>query len=167
MLSESPDIRDWANFFGAEAGAAESLTGLVIVAISINLSRILSFPQLPGRAIETLAMLVGVLLVSSVGLAPGQPKAALGMEIFAIGFAMWLVSVTTSMRDRGEPVPGKAWAPALRLLVGQLASVPFVIAGVAVALWGAGGLIWILAGTLFCLFAGVMHAWVLLVEVVR
>ena len=92
MLSESPDIRDWANFFGAEAGAAASLTGLVIVAISINLSRILSFPQLPGRAIETLVMLVGVLLVSSVGLAPGQPKAALGMEIFAIGSAMWRVA---------------------------------------------------------------------------
>ena len=167
MLSATPDITDWSNFFSAEAGAAASLTGLVIVAISINLSRILAFPQLPGRAIETLTMLAGVLLVSSVGLVPGQPMAALGAEIFVIGSVMWLVSVGTAMRGRGTPVPGKRWAPALRLLVGQLASVPFVVAGVTVAAWGSGGLIWMLPGTVFCLIAGVMNAWVLLVEVVR
>ena len=39
---------DWANFFVAEVGASAALSGLVVVAISINLSRILFFPQLPG-----------------------------------------------------------------------------------------------------------------------
>lgn len=52
----------WANFFVAEVGASAALSGLVIVAISINLQRILSFPQLPGRAAEMLILLVGALL---------------------------------------------------------------------------------------------------------
>jgi hypothetical protein len=51
----------WASFFVAEVGAAAALNGLVIVAISINIQRILSFPQLPGRAAEMLIMLVGAL----------------------------------------------------------------------------------------------------------
>lgn len=40
----------WKNFFIAEVGATAVLAGLAIVAISINLSRILAFPELPGRA---------------------------------------------------------------------------------------------------------------------
>jgi len=161
------DIRDWANFFSAEAGAAASLTGLVIVAISINLSRILAFPQLPGRAIETLTMLVGVLLTSSVALVPAQPMHALGAEILVIGSLMWVVVAVAYLRGRGAPVPGKRWAPALRLIVGQLACVPFLIAGAIVFVSGASGLYWTVPGTIFCLIAGVLNAWVLLVEVVR
>jgi modulator of FtsH protease len=161
------DIKDWAGFFSAEAGAAASLAGLVIVAISINLARILAFPQLPGRAIETLALLVGVLLVSSVGLVPGQSMQMLGGEILVIGCSMWGVGITAFARGSGAPVPGKRWARALRLILGQLATVPFVVAGIAVFVSGASGLYWTVPGTIFCLIAGVMNAWVLLVEVVR
>ena len=39
-----PLTPDWATFFSAELAA---LTGFVVVAISINLSRILSYPRLP------------------------------------------------------------------------------------------------------------------------
>ena len=41
----------WQIFLAAELGAGASLTGLLFVAVSINLERILSFPKLrPGRA---------------------------------------------------------------------------------------------------------------------
>jgi hypothetical protein len=43
-----------ANFFAEEVGASAALTGLLVVAISINLARILSIAQLPGRAAEGL-----------------------------------------------------------------------------------------------------------------
>lgn len=71
----NPAFAHWANFFAAEVGAAAALTGLIIVAVSINLSRILSFPQLPARAAESFLMLIGALMVASLGLVPEQPVA--------------------------------------------------------------------------------------------
>ena len=75
MNSLSPD---WQNFFVAELGALATLTGLVVVAISINLSRILTVVSLPSRAGESLIMLVGALVVVSVALVPSQPPLLLG-----------------------------------------------------------------------------------------
>jgi hypothetical protein len=167
MFANAPSVTAWAAFFAAEVGATASLIGLVIVAISINLSSIISHPHLPGRAIETLVMLGGVLLVSSVGLVPGQPVSALGCEIFAIGVAAWLVSIATNVLSRNDPVAGKKWAPVLRIFVGQLATVPIVVSGAVVFVWGPVGLYWLLPSVVFCLIAGVMNAWVLLVEIVR
>jgi hypothetical protein len=42
----------WDNFFVAEVGAAAALSGLLFVAVSINLTRILAIPHLPARAAE-------------------------------------------------------------------------------------------------------------------
>ena len=53
-------LADWSNFFVAEVGAAAALTGLVMVAVSINLAQVLAVPTLPGRAAETLFLLMGV-----------------------------------------------------------------------------------------------------------
>ena len=38
-----PLTPDWATFFSAELGALAALIGFVVVAISINLSRILAY----------------------------------------------------------------------------------------------------------------------------
>lgn len=163
----TPSIADWANFFIAQVGASASLAGLVIVAISINLARIITFPQLPGRAIETLAMLFGVLLISTFALIPGQPEAALGWEILASGAVMWLASVRLQILARGSGTGAKKWARPTRILLGQLTSLPFVIAGIVLVVSGTAGLYVVVPGVIFCLFAGVMNAWVLLVEINR
>lgn len=39
----------WTGLFFAEVGASAALAGLLFVAISINLDRILTGPGLPGR----------------------------------------------------------------------------------------------------------------------
>jgi hypothetical protein len=39
----------WKDFFIAGAGGSATLVGLVIVAISVNVQRILEHPQLPSR----------------------------------------------------------------------------------------------------------------------
>ena len=64
----------WQTFFAAEVGAGASLTGLLFVAVSINLERILSFPKLPARAGETLTLLLLVVVIASLGLAPQSDR---------------------------------------------------------------------------------------------
>ncbi len=45
-----PLTPDWATFFSAELAALAAMTGFVVVAISINLARILAYSWLPARA---------------------------------------------------------------------------------------------------------------------
>jgi hypothetical protein len=52
-------------------------------------------------------------------------------------------------------------------VLGQVATLPLVIAGVAVLWVGPGGLYWLMAGTVFSILAALFEAWVLLVEINR
>ncbi len=81
----------WHDFFLAQAGAAGVLTGLVFVAVSINLEKIVSDPGsgLAGRAAEALILLVAVLMASVLVLVPGQGAGVLGAELLVAGLAAW------------------------------------------------------------------------------
>ena len=80
-----PLTPEWANFFAAELGALASLTGFVVVAISINLTRILSYPHLPTRAGEALIGPIGAITATSVLLIPQLPAALLGTRPDSVG----------------------------------------------------------------------------------
>jgi hypothetical protein len=54
------------------------------------LARILEDPGLPGRAGEAIALLLTVLVISTLMLVPGQPLALLGPEVLAVG--LWVSS---------------------------------------------------------------------------
>lgn len=161
-----PGIADWSNFFTVEVGAAATLAGLVIVAISINLARIIGIAGLPERGVETLTMLFGVVLAGSFGLVPGQPSAALGGEFLGTGAVMWLAIVAIQIlapRTPGEP---RRSLP-LRIVLGQITSLPFVIAGALVLSGAPGALFWLVPGVICCLVGAMLNTWVLLVEIVR
>jgi modulator of FtsH protease len=157
----------WSDFFVAEVGAAAALSGLVIVAISINLQRILSFPQLPGRAAEMLFMLVGALLASSVALIPGQSAQFLGCEILGFGLMMTVAPITTQIRAliavRKQPLNWWLW----RLLIALGVGLPMIVGGVYLIAGHAEGLYWVAAAILLTLAATVWNAWVLLIEILR
>jgi hypothetical protein len=53
------------------------------------------------------------------------------------------------------------------LVTSQLPLVPFVVCGLLLLGGREGGLYWLLPGTLLSFVAGVLHAWVLLVEILR
>jgi hypothetical protein len=75
----------WHDMFVAVAGAAAALTGLIFVAVSINLAQVLKYRSLPPRAAETLSILIGLLVLSVFVLIPGQSLTALGIEMLALG----------------------------------------------------------------------------------
>ena len=158
---------EWTNFLQSSAGASATLIGLVVVAISINLTRILAYPHLPARAAAALAPLAGVLVVTLLGLVPGQPLALYGAEALVAGVAMWATGLSMVLKagPPGAAVPPfRFWA---NLGVNQAQSLPFVIAGGMLLLHHPAGLYWIAPGVIFSLLAGVMNTWVLLVEILR
>ena len=163
---------DWHDYFLAQAGAAGVLTGLVFVGVSINLEKILADPHsgLPGRAAEALILLVAVLIASTLLLVPGQSTALIGVEVLAVGLAAWGWVVAIQLRRLGywrTMRPDLRRAFVLRVALGQLATLPLGIAGVAVLAVGLGGLYWLVAGTVFSILAALFEAWVLLVEINR
>jgi hypothetical protein len=161
------EASEWSDLFVATAGASAALAGLVFVAISINIQRILEFEGLPERGLETVALLVGVLVVSIVGLVPGQGHVALGIELLALsallggGLARLPAIRPGSGGRRARSWLLARWASryggALLLAIGSL--------GVLFA--AGGGLYWIAAGILLATLGAVVNAWVLLVEILR
>ena len=162
----------WHDFFLAQAGAAGVLTGLVFVGVSINLQKILSDPSsgLTGRAVEALILLVAVLVASVLGLVPGQGVGVLGAEVLVVGLAAWgwIVAIQLPrVREWGSMRADLRVSFVVRVVVGQVATLALVIAGVAVLWVGTGGLYWLVAGTVFAILGALADAWVLLVEINR
>ena len=160
------DPTEWHDLFVATAGASAALAGLVFVAVSINLERILRLPGLPERALETILLLLVVLIVSIVGLVPGQGSHALGLEVFGVG-AVCAAGIAALPIARGaHPGQSRSWAWgrwALRLM----GTVPFVVGGLSIFFEGGGGLYWVFAGIVLAIAGAVANAWVLLVEILR
>jgi hypothetical protein len=160
-------IVDWANFFIAEVGASAALAGLVAVAISINLARILSFPQLPARAAESLLMLTGALMVASLGLMPGLSLVMFGIEVLTIGLVILAATLNNQLKPF-QPVEGLTpLKRILRAAVSVAVGLPFLVSGVLLLLGFGSGLYWAGFGILIALAAGVWNAWVLLIEIMR
>jgi hypothetical protein len=160
------DPAEWTDLFVAVAGAAAALTGLLFVAVSINLERILKFEGLPERALETLLFLVGALLASLVGLIPGQSHVALGLELLLVSVVVSAVVMRLPTLRLGDDEVEASWVIA-RWVVRLAATVPFLIGGASVLLESGGGLYWIIAGIVFAIIGAVASAWVLLIEILR
>ena len=155
----------WSDFLVASAGATGALTGLVFVAISINLERILDNPGLPARAGQTIIVLANALIASLVALAAHPSSTQLGIALLVTALAGWAATTYTgwkSWRDR---------APQYRkrgdLLLTQIGTLPFIVAGITVWADAGGGLSWLLVGVVLALVCGMANSWVLLVEILR
>jgi len=162
-----PLTPDWATFFAAELAALAALTGFVVVAISINLSRILAYAALPRRAGEALIGPVGAITATSLMLIPDQPAVVIGAELLAVGALMVVVPLVLQLRwwqEREEVTVVERLARAATS-VGY--SFAFVIGGALIMESARAGLYWIAAGIVACVIAVVFNAWVLMVEILR
>ncbi len=158
----------WKDFFVTAAGASATLVGLVIVAISVNVQRILEHPQLPSRGGATVGALVLILVTSMAELIP-QSGVALAIEISVFGVLVWLlqlwsarqiiVACSESRRPLHESV--------IAIAIGQIQAIPFIIGGISLFLRHRAGPYWIAWGMIATFVLSVINTWVLLVEILR
>jgi hypothetical protein len=91
------DLAAWEPFFSAMIAAAAALTGLLFVAVSINLDRIVKGGKfLPARAAETVATLLLVVAISAFTLIP-QGTRLVGLEVLIIVVPMLVITVRNQL----------------------------------------------------------------------
>jgi hypothetical protein len=159
------DVSEWSDFFVGSAGASAALAGLVFVAVSINIERILAIGGVADFAMVALLMLIGALLVSLLGLIPGQEIETLGWEMLGGGLAWGALAGSRLVRsiprgDEGRHLLSRVALP----LAGTL---PLFIGAVSLVIGSGGGLYWIAAGIVTTIFSAVVNAWIVLVEILR
>ncbi len=165
-------MEEWHDFFLAAAGAAAVLAGLVFVGVSINLEMIMADPTygLVNRALEALILLMAVLIATCLLLVPTQGTVVAGVEVLTVGVIDWgsIVAIQLlQLRNWQSLEPNLRGHIVGRVVLGQVATLPFVVAGVVVLGWGVGGLYWLVAGVVLSYLVAVADAWVLLVEIHR
>ena len=171
MTGGAYDPETWHDFFIAAAGATAALSGLIFVAVSINLRDILAEEKkigssyLTGRALESLAALLIVLGISLVGLDPSIGRVAFAAFLLfcAVGSAVSPARSTSAYRaSHVKPV-----AYNLRLFLALLLVAAYAISGVTLLAQGGGGLHWLPFAFILAISIAAANAWILLVEVLR
>jgi hypothetical protein len=158
---------NWSTFFTAQVGAGATLTGLVFVALSINLKQILAGPGLPSRAGEALILLMQPVVIGVLVLIPGQSLMVLGIEILIVGVLTSYQITRMIWNTRGVLVDLPVWQRTTRIGFAEAATLPTVVAGAMLIGGVSQGLYVQTAALVLCILDGVLDAWVLLVEILR
>jgi hypothetical protein len=129
--------------------------------------RILAYPNLPGRAAQTLIIFTIPLVLMLFVLVPAQDSAALGWELAGAGLLIGAALLMIDKRaGRAREETRRTWLLS-RIFPAVTSCGCAVAAGAALLSGGGGGLLWLLPAVLIALLAGLVNAWVLLVEILR
>ena len=160
-------LNSWSEFNVAMVGATAALAGLLIVAMSVNISTIMSSKTMPARLAASIAALVLAITVCALGLIPEQPLVSYGVEIIVAtlgaGVFQWH-AVSLVFRQPAVPTSYRLGQSA----AGVFPIAAFLVGGVLVAA-GAGeaGLVAAALGSILAITAALLMAWVGLVEPLR
>jgi hypothetical protein len=165
MLTSAYDAAAWESFAVAEVGAAAALAGLLVVAASINIERILGIPSVVARLGGTLALFTACLVAGVLLLIPGLHPRAAGLGLTIIGTVSGIIVIRPrALRRAGRGYQGSTTT---MTAVALAASALIAASGIAYALQDFGGLYWLAAGTMLAFLVGLGNAWVALIEILR
>jgi hypothetical protein len=164
----SPDsFPDWQTLLSMQSSAAATLTGLVFVAASINLTKIVATPLLTIRVVESLVQFLQVFFVCSMMIVPHQSPFALAIEILAVSFISWVMQILGFIRYSRARLGNPHWWLGLRVSLTHCSTIPFFLAAIGLLLGLPNALYWAIPGFCLSFIAGLFNSWVLLIEVAR
>lgn len=159
-------LEAWSDFNVAMAGASAALAGLVIVAASVNIEKIVGARHLTARLAASIAGLVLALVVSAAALVPELALFWYGVVILGATLLAALFQVHATrmvLADPRSPLGvriGKAVPGIVPLLC-------YLAAGITVTTGHPSGLPLTAAGCLLMIAAAILVSWIVLVEVLR
>ena len=161
-------MEGWGEFYVGEVGAAAALAGLLFVAISINIEKILAVATLPARAAQTLLIVTSALVIGCFALFPNQPLPAFGWEaiaVYAVLLCSGAVQVATLRHFRAAEGPLVWLVVPTSVLV--LVTVPGVVGAILLITGNSVGAYWIGVDNILALLGTLLGGWVMLVEILR
>ncbi len=160
------DLAGWHDALIATAGAAATLAGLILAAMSVNISAILKIPSMPSRAGSSIGSLVAILVVTIAALVP-QTTRALGVEVLVVSAFCLVMQGQTSWRQLQER-PTESWRRIIpKIALSTTQAIPVVVSGILLTGGAEAGVYWLVAASLLVFIGSIVNAWVMLVEIRR
>jgi len=159
-------LQPWSDFNVAMVGATAALAGLVIVAMSVNISAIVASRVLSSRLAAAISTLVLAIGVSGLGLMPSIGLRTYGTVVVVGTLAAGVVqahTMATIAHDPNTPSYGRLLKP----LPGLIALLVYLVGAILLLANADDGLVLLASGTLLAIFGSVLMSWIVLVEVRR
>lgn len=155
---------EWTTMYSTIATSAVALAGLLFVALSVNLSRILQDAVHVARAREALGGLISLFFMGLLILIPAQGPVPLGWELLGLG----AIIVVVSIKLQGETIRrighGRRRRWAFRLILFNSATITLLVSGISLISGAGGGLYWLLPTVAIYFIWSILNAWKLVVQ---
>jgi hypothetical protein len=163
-------LEKWGTFATVAGGAAAGLTGLLFVAVSIQVGVIAKSQELRNRAAQTLSLFVTVLFIAVVLSIPDQSDRLLGAELVALALITGASHVVLDRRAKVDAAPRDGAAHAVALLLdavtpNAVTSALLLVAGLLLVFGLGAGLDVLVLPVCTGLAGGVTSAWLLLTKI--
>jgi modulator of FtsH protease len=160
------DAGAWHDFFVTAGTAAAALTGLLFVALSIQLDRVLGHPEHRFRARGNFFGLTVVMVMAMVVLIPTLSGRWLGVGLILPNLTAAAVNAWHIRRVLPTFFTGSIVFP-LRVALSYVLIAMGIVGGVSVMVGSGGGLVWPAIEAIGMLLIALLGAWSLLVGVAQ